>query len=63
MSAEEVLRAVEHYRLSVFAPTPGTGVKPGSEWLARSGSGEMLGFGATPSEAVAAAVQQVAESG
>ena len=55
MSAEEILRAIEHYGLTVFGPPRGK-VAKGCEWHARDEAGDRQGWGSTPAEAVEAAV-------
>lgn len=61
MTAEQVLRAIKHYELFVCPPTRSKAVH-GAEWFARNYDGSLMGHGATPAEAVEAAVQ-VAELG
>lgn len=51
------MKAIAFYELSVLAPTVGK-VAPGTEWLASNRDGTMRGFGASPLEAVAAAVKE-----
>lgn len=55
MTPEQILRAIEHYGLSLIGPTA-CGTRPGTEWIARSMNAERLGHGSTPREAVEAAV-------
>ena len=55
MKADDVLRAIEHYQLSVFGPTP-NGVREGTEWYACNDIRTKQGFGRTPAEAVETAV-------
>ncbi len=55
MNADQILRAMEHYGLTVFGP-PRSGVDEGREWYARDAAGDHQGWGANPAEAIKNAV-------
>lgn len=58
VTAAQMERAMQFYGLSVFQNSPS--VPEGARWHARDDSGNLQGFGATPSAAVEAAVSPVA---
>ena len=55
MTPEQALKAIEYYKLTLFSPTD-NGVVKDSMWYAVSRDKDCYGFGATPIEAVQAAV-------
>ncbi len=55
MNSEQILRAMEHYGLTVFGP-PHSGVPEDKRWYARDAAGDRQGWGANPAEAIEAAV-------
>lgn len=60
LSPEQILRAIEHHSLALCPPT-NSKVASGAEWLVRSLSGHLLGFGATPAAAVEDALGALGE--
>ena len=55
VSPEQILRAMEHYGLTLFGP-PRTGVPKNRRWHARDEECTRQGWGSTPAEAVEAAI-------
>lgn len=60
MTADQVLRALVYHGLSLFAPAV-PGQHPEALWHARDHSGRRQGFGPTPAEAVANALEAVVD--
>ncbi len=55
MNADQILRAMEYYGLTVFGP-PRSRVDESRKWYARNAAGDRQGWGSIPAEAVEAAV-------
>ena len=56
LTAEQAIKAIEHYELNVLAPTA-SGVKDQSRWYVCSTDRTRYGFGSTAIEAIEAATK------